>query len=87
MHVIDMPVTLATAVVTVLALIFYIWTGLSVAGARGKHSVKAPTMTGSPIGTAINLIIQIRPGKSCLRESASATGRPRTMERTVDNVA
>lgn len=48
---------------------------------------KAPTMTGSPIGTAINLIIQIRPGKSCLRESASATGRPRTIERTVDNVA
>jgi len=46
MHIIDMPVTLATAVVTILALIFYIWTGLSVAGARGKHQVKAPTMTG-----------------------------------------
>ncbi|HEY2035220.1 MAG TPA: MAPEG family protein [Rhizomicrobium sp.] len=46
MNVIDMPVTLATALITILALIFYIWTGLSVAGARSKHSVKAPTMTG-----------------------------------------
>jgi len=46
MHVIDMPVTLATAVITVLALLFYVWTGISVARARGKHGVKAPTMTG-----------------------------------------
>lgn len=46
MNVIDMPVTLATALITLLALIFYIWTGISVARARGKHGVKAPTMTG-----------------------------------------
>jgi glutathione S-transferase len=46
MHTTVMPVTLATALITILALIFYIWTGLSVAGARGKHSVKAPVMTG-----------------------------------------
>jgi glutathione S-transferase len=46
MHVIDMPVTLATAVITVLALLFYVWTGISVARARGKQGVKAPTMTG-----------------------------------------
>jgi glutathione S-transferase len=46
MRVIDMPVTLASAVITVLALFFYIWTGISVAQARGKHNVKAPIMTG-----------------------------------------
>lgn len=28
MHVIDMPVTLATALITVLALLFYVWTGI-----------------------------------------------------------
>jgi glutathione S-transferase len=46
MNIIDVPVTLATALITILALVFYIWTGLSVAGARAKHGVKAPTMTG-----------------------------------------
>lgn len=46
MHVIDMPVTLASAVITVLGLLFYVWTGISVARARGEHNVKAPTMTG-----------------------------------------
>jgi glutathione S-transferase len=46
MNVIDMPVTLATAVVTILALLFYFWTGLTVGRMRGKHGVKAPTMTG-----------------------------------------
>jgi glutathione S-transferase len=46
MHMTAMPVTLATALVTVLALIFYIWTGISVARARAQHGVKAPVMTG-----------------------------------------
>ena len=46
MNIIDMPVTLATAAVTVLALLFYFRTGLNVATMRGKHSVKAPVMTG-----------------------------------------
>jgi glutathione S-transferase len=46
MNVLDMPVTLATALITILALVFYIWTGISVARARSKHGVKAPTMTG-----------------------------------------
>ena len=46
MHTTVMPVTLVTALVTVLALIFYIWTGISVARRRGKHGVKAPMMTG-----------------------------------------
>jgi glutathione S-transferase len=41
-----MQVTLATAVITVLALLFYFWTGMGVARMRGKHGVKAPTMTG-----------------------------------------
>lgn len=46
MHTTIMPVTLATAAVTVLAIVFYFWTGLHVAIQRGKHGVKAPTMTG-----------------------------------------
>jgi len=46
MNIIDMPVTLATAAVTILAVIFYFWTGLNVGRMRGKHGVKAPTMTG-----------------------------------------
>lgn len=46
MNIIDMPVTLVTALVTIVALIFYIWTGISVARARGRHNVKAPAMTG-----------------------------------------
>lgn len=46
MHTTTMQVTLATAVITVLALLFYFWTGMGVARMRGKHSVKAPTMTG-----------------------------------------
>ena len=46
MHTTTMQVTLATAVITVLALLFYFWTGMGVARMRGKHGVKAPTMTG-----------------------------------------
>jgi glutathione S-transferase len=48
MNIIDMPVTLVTAVVSVLALIFYFWTGLNVARMRGKHGVQPPAMTGHP---------------------------------------
>jgi glutathione S-transferase len=46
MNIIDMPVTLVTAAVTVLALLFYFYTGINVGSMRGKHSVKAPAMTG-----------------------------------------
>ena len=42
------PVTLLTAVVTLLALLFYFWTGLNVGRMRGKHNIKAPAMTGDP---------------------------------------
>ena len=34
--------------VTLLAILFYFWTGLAVGPARGKYGVKAPAMTGSP---------------------------------------
>jgi glutathione S-transferase len=40
------PVTLVTAIVTLLALLFYFWTGWQVGVMRGKHSIKAPAMTG-----------------------------------------
>lgn len=40
------PVVLSTALVTILAVIFYFATGLNVARMRHKHSVKAPTVTG-----------------------------------------
>ena len=46
MNIIDMPVTLATAAVTIIALIFYFMTGMNVGRMRGKHNVNAPTMTG-----------------------------------------
>ncbi|HWD49608.1 MAG TPA: MAPEG family protein [Rhizomicrobium sp.] len=46
MHTTAMPVTLVTGFITVLALIFYFWTGMGVATMRGKHKVDAPTMTG-----------------------------------------
>jgi glutathione S-transferase len=35
-------------VVTLAALLFYFWTGLSVGMARGKSGIDAPTMTGHP---------------------------------------
>jgi glutathione S-transferase len=35
------------ALVTLLALAFYFWTGIVVAQARGKYNIKAPAMTGN----------------------------------------
>ena len=40
--------TLLTAVVTIIALLVFFWTGLRVGSARGKYGVKAPATTGSP---------------------------------------
>ncbi len=37
-----------TAVVTVLAVLMYFWTGFRVGGMRGKHDIKAPATTGHP---------------------------------------
>jgi glutathione S-transferase len=37
------------AVVTLAALLFYFWTGLSVGMARGKSGIDAPAMTGHPV--------------------------------------
>ncbi len=42
------PVTLVTAAITILAILFYFWTGFNVARMRGKHGVEAPAMTGAP---------------------------------------
>lgn len=33
--------------VTLLALLFYFWTGIAVAQARGKYKIDAPAMTGN----------------------------------------
>ncbi|HEY2071732.1 MAG TPA: MAPEG family protein [Rhizomicrobium sp.] len=41
-------ITLVTAAVTILAILFYFWTGMNVGRMRTKHSVQAPTMTGAP---------------------------------------
>jgi len=38
--------TLLTAVVTVIALLVYLWIGFRVGQMRGKHGVKAPAVTG-----------------------------------------
>jgi glutathione S-transferase len=35
------------ALVTLLALAFYFWTGIMVAQARAKYNIKAPAMTGN----------------------------------------
>ena len=35
------------ALVTLLALLFYFWTGIAVAQARGKFKIEAPAMTGN----------------------------------------
>jgi glutathione S-transferase len=40
------PIAAATAIVTILAILVYFWTLMAVGGMRGKHGVKAPTMTG-----------------------------------------
>jgi glutathione S-transferase len=41
-----MPATLYTAIVTILAVLFYFYTGFRVGQMRGKHNVKAPAVTG-----------------------------------------
>ena len=41
--------TLLSAIVTVLALIFYLYTGLRVGSARGKYKIEAPAVTGDPM--------------------------------------
>lgn len=43
-----MPITAATAIVTILAILVYFWTGATVGGLRTKHGIKAPAMTGHP---------------------------------------
>jgi glutathione S-transferase len=40
--------TLFTAAVTILAILVVFWTGLRVAGMRGKHNIQAPATTGHP---------------------------------------
>ena len=40
--------TLFTAVVSILAILVVFWTGLGVAGMRGKHNILAPATTGHP---------------------------------------
>lgn len=42
------PVTVLSAAVTILAIIFYFYTGLVVGQMRGKHNIKAPATTGNP---------------------------------------
>lgn len=37
-----------TAVVSLVAMLVYIWMGLQVGRARGKSGINAPTMTGDP---------------------------------------
>jgi uncharacterized membrane protein YecN with MAPEG domain len=44
-----MPHFAWTALVTLLALVFYFFMGLGVAGARAKYKIAAPAMTGDPI--------------------------------------
>lgn len=41
------PATLLVAIVTVLAVLVYLWTGFKVGQMRGKHDIKAPAMTGN----------------------------------------
>ena len=40
--------TALPVLVTLLALLFYFWTGIAVAQARGKFKIDAPAMTGNP---------------------------------------
>ena len=41
-------VMLLTPIVTILALLLYLYMGLQVGGMRGKHKIDAPAMTGHP---------------------------------------
>jgi len=43
-----MPASLLTAIVTVLAVVMFFWTGLRVGEMRGKHSISAPATSGHP---------------------------------------
>jgi glutathione S-transferase len=40
--------TALVAIVTVLVLLFYVWTAVTVGRLRGKHGIQAPAMTGHP---------------------------------------
>ena len=40
--------TLLSAIVTVLAMLFYLYTGLRVGSARAKYKIDAPAITGDP---------------------------------------
>ena len=40
--------TALVAIVTVLVLLFYFWTGLTVGQMRGRHKIDAPAMIGHP---------------------------------------
>ena len=42
------PAVLATALVTILAIVVYFYTGLVVGRMRVKHGIKAPACTGHP---------------------------------------
>jgi glutathione S-transferase len=44
----DSQITLVTAVVTILALLFYFYTGINVGQTRTKHNCPAPAMSGAP---------------------------------------
>jgi glutathione S-transferase len=44
----DAPVVLSTALVTILAVILYCYTGIKVGQMRVKHAIKAPAVTGAP---------------------------------------
>jgi glutathione S-transferase len=40
--------TALVAIVTILVLLFYFWTGLTVGRMRGRHKIDAPAMIGHP---------------------------------------
>ena len=42
------PAALLSAIVTIIAVLFYYYTGLRVGAMRGKHKIDAPAMTGHP---------------------------------------
>ena len=44
-----MPSHAYVAIVTLLALLTYVWMGLMVGRARGKTGIQAPAMTGDPL--------------------------------------
>ena len=43
-----MQIDKLVVIVTLLALLVYLWTGMRVGAARGKYEVKAPAVTGAP---------------------------------------